>query len=72
LSRIAAQGLPVPLGVAVKNLSQPSAVPEEEDLEVPSVLDQGTLKLQSCKKSRQARQASSALRPLRLAGLTEW
>jgi hypothetical protein len=51
LSHIAANGLPVPLGVAVEKLSQPSAVPEEEEPEVPLVLDQGTLPVQSCKES---------------------
>jgi hypothetical protein len=43
LSRIAAKGLPIPFGVAVENLSQPLAIPEEEDLEVPPVPEQGTL-----------------------------
>jgi hypothetical protein len=42
-SRIAAKGLPVPFGVAVEKLSQPSAVPEEEDPTVPPVPEQGTL-----------------------------
>jgi hypothetical protein len=37
LSRIAAKGLTIPFGVAMENLSQLSAVPEEEDPEVPPV-----------------------------------
>jgi hypothetical protein len=45
LSRIAAQGLPVPFRVAVEKLSQPSAIPEEEDPEVPPVPEQGTLQV---------------------------
>jgi hypothetical protein len=37
LSQIAAKGLPIPFGVAMEKLSQPSAVPEEEDPEVQPV-----------------------------------
>jgi hypothetical protein len=43
LSRIAAKGLSVPFGVAMENLSQPSAVPVEEDLEVLPASKQGIL-----------------------------
>jgi hypothetical protein len=43
LSQIATKGLPIPFGVAVVKLSQPSAVPEEEDPEVLPVPEQGTL-----------------------------
>jgi hypothetical protein len=43
LSRIAAKGLPVPFGVAMEKLSQPSAVPEEEDPEVLPASQQGIL-----------------------------
>jgi hypothetical protein len=41
LSQIAAKGLPIPFGVAVEKLSQPSIIPEEEEPEVPP--EQGTL-----------------------------
>jgi ribonuclease HI len=37
LSQIAAKGLPVPFGVAMEKLSQPSAVPKEEEPKVPPV-----------------------------------
>jgi hypothetical protein len=40
LSQIAAKGLLIPLRVAMEKLSQPSAVPEEEEPEVPPELEQ--------------------------------
>jgi hypothetical protein len=43
LSRIAAKGLHVLFGVAMEKLSQPSAVPEEEDPEVLPASEQGIL-----------------------------
>jgi hypothetical protein len=43
LSQIATKGLLVQLRVVVKKLSQPSAVPEEEEPEVPPVPEQRTL-----------------------------
>jgi hypothetical protein len=43
LSRIAAKGLLIPFRVDMEKLSQPSAIPEEEDPEVPPVPEQGTL-----------------------------
>jgi hypothetical protein len=72
LSRIAAKGLPVPFGVDMEKLSQPSVVPEEEDPRVQPASEQGILPAAELQQSRQTRQASGALCPLRLAGLTEW
>jgi hypothetical protein len=43
LSQRAAKGLPVPFGVAMEKLSQPSAIPEEEDPEVLPASEQGIL-----------------------------
>jgi hypothetical protein len=43
LSRIAAKGLPIPFGVSMENLSQPPAIPEEEDAKVQPTSEQGIL-----------------------------
>jgi hypothetical protein len=51
LSQIATKGFPIPFGVAVEKLSQPSAIPEEEEPEVLLVPEQGALQLWSCKES---------------------
>jgi hypothetical protein len=43
LSQIAAKGLPVPARVIVEKLFQPSAIPEDEELGIPTAPDQGAL-----------------------------
>jgi hypothetical protein len=41
LSQIAAKGLPVPARVIMEKLSQPSVVPEDEELGIPTAPEQG-------------------------------
>jgi hypothetical protein len=43
LSQIAAKGLPVPAGVIVEKLFQPSVVPEDEELGIPTAPKRGAL-----------------------------
>jgi hypothetical protein len=43
LSQIATKGLPVSAGVIVEKLSQPSAIPEDEELGIPPTPEQGAL-----------------------------
>jgi hypothetical protein len=43
MSQIAAKGLPVLAGVIVEKFSQPSAIPEDEELGIPPTPEQGAL-----------------------------